>query len=688
MSPPEASHRGPIKSERNHKSSSVRQSSHKLPQPSSAFHAKRAHKNRNRSTAPETASADDNKEASSSSDAEGLNDIRRGTVLSLVGHPLPPLAALVETLSQFRYLQRLDLSALESSEANPQGLTRLDWLAKAVFRSQRGMNREAGASSAFGDSLTWLNVSSNPKVASDGCVGLEALEQLHVLTMSSCKLQRLPSSINPLSNLRALVLNNNLLTELPSNFPHLVQLNSLILSHNKLKMLPASLPASLPALKKLSLGHNQLTGPDSLPDFSVCLSLRDVRINDNKQLSALPGHINVWGKGADGNTAPGLELLELKDCGLDSWSSLGALVPTGKNPQPHGRKGLTQLLLKGNGVAKLEDYKERILEAHPTIRVLDNERLHPRQKNSSAEVSQPNSSKTQTAQLNGEVIEYSLPDTRNEEVEREDIGSGSDDEEAARMAAEMRAMRKGSERPSSESKKVAGHISKNEQRRTGEEPERANAKLKHKRGTRSGTKQRKDKVQDKLEAPISTKTSARQGKGVDSRAEAFFEPVDEQSEKARLAHIHRFQKQKDRVQAGRNSLAEGVLEDSKEPTTGKARRLESKSIQELEMTDAAEATLQSKSGSARHKKKHSKTKQNDDEEAEHQRSTSVASIIDVRGRAEKRSGDQLARDPASSKRSKVDTTARDRTAFLNSTTRPKDSLGAGGNAWGDSNAWT
>ncbi|SNX83109.1 uncharacterized protein MEPE_01815 [Melanopsichium pennsylvanicum] len=374
-------------------------------------------------------------------------DVRSKTSLSLAGHELPTLSALVDTLSQFRYLQRLDLSSISPSEASPSGLSNLTWLAKAVFRSKAS---DKGKSRAFGDNLTWLNLGCNSKLTSEACIGLEALEELCVLNLSHCALTTVPPSINPLRNLKALMLNNNSIIGLPKTFPHLPELNSLILSHNEIESLPASFPASLPALKKLSLGHNKLSGPDSLPDFSLCLSLREVRLNDNPDLGVLPAHVKKWGKGADGKTAPGLELLEVKGCGLNTWESLSSLVEKEdeKEIQPRlRRKGLTQLLLKGNRVAELEDYRKRILSVHPTLRVLDNERLQPRVKSAEKEVQEAEDDKPGKKAKGRKQQERPQRDRWDVEANGSDVNKDEDDDEAAQMAAEMRALRRGGGKP-------------------------------------------------------------------------------------------------------------------------------------------------------------------------------------------------------------------------------------------------
>lgn len=211
------------------------------------------------------------------------------------------------------------------------------------------------------------------------------------------------------------MLSHNDLSSLPSNFPYLPSLNTLVLSNNVLSTLPKTLPASLPSLKKLSASHNKLAnGSNALPDFSLCAHLREVRLANNEGLESLPAHLAAWGKGADGR-APGLEYLDLGGCGLETWGSVQPLmkaqaagdtrVTSREEAMAHRKtKGLANLRLEGNPVAKQPDYREKvrllhsirafglrsgndvfgpsclckILETFPTLRILDNERVQPK----------------------------------------------------------------------------------------------------------------------------------------------------------------------------------------------------------------------------------------------------------------------------------------------------------------------
>ncbi|KAJ1028574.1 hypothetical protein NDA16_001740 [Ustilago loliicola] len=691
---------------------------------------------------PAAEPAHEDEDSDEEEEEEEDEDIRSKTVLSLSGHQLPPLAALVDTLSQFRYLQRLDLSSIEPSEASPEGLTTLTWLAKAVFRSKASSK---GKSRAFGDNLTWLNLSTNPNLTSEACVGLEALEELCVLTLSHCKLTSIPLSINPLRNLKALVLNNNDIQSLPKSFPHLPDLNSLILSHNELTSLPASLPASLPSLKKLSLGHNKLSGSESLPDFSLCLALREVRLNDNPELKALPSHVKSWGTGADGKTAPGLELLELKDCGLDTWDSLSTLVEADseKEQQPRlRRKGLTQLLLKGNGVTQKEGYKERILQVHPTLRVLDNERLQPRVKLTAEGAEEKKTPKAGKAEgEKGKGIKEGKVQQRAQraqrEAEAEDDSEEEDEDEAAQMAAEMRALRRGKPAPAQEESEddeddddeAAQMAAEMRALRRGQAPPASGkkdaAKSKHADKAKDGDKAKRDdkastkngkpnkrdakskasskqaqheedsskpkhkrgtragkkvKKSDPADADTSTATPQKEFR---DKSAGFFEEVDATAEKARLAPIYELSKKRAKIASGRTEVAEGVLEDAT-ATLSKARQKESKARMEL---DTYDESIPSSNNAIKDKAKHGKGGKKSEEVNEKATpvNTSVAGIIDLRKSQQKGKKRKAAGGDADEGKKK----ARASLPFVPAKTSVGEggAFGSGADGWGDGGAW-
>lgn len=142
------------------------------------------------------------------------------------------------------------------------------------------------------------------------------------------------------------------------------------MSNNALEALPKSL-ATLPSLKKISAAHNRLSQP-GLPDLSSLSHLHELRLNDNRPLSSLPPHFGSWGKadppapsssvsGRDASAKPrrgGLEILDLGNCGFESWFGLRELAK---------QDGIVNLGLKGNKVAEeaiatsgFENFREKV----------------------------------------------------------------------------------------------------------------------------------------------------------------------------------------------------------------------------------------------------------------------------------------------------------------------------------------
>lgn len=117
-----------------------------------------------------------------------------------------------------------------------------------------------------------------------------------------------------------------------------------VVSNNKLVSLPSTL-ATLPSLKKISAAHNQLSA-SSLPDLSSLSQLREVKLNDNRTLTSLPPHFATWGKANQAGSAqskrpPGLEIVDLGNCGFQDWFALKELA---------SQSGIVNLGLKGTKV--------------------------------------------------------------------------------------------------------------------------------------------------------------------------------------------------------------------------------------------------------------------------------------------------------------------------------------------------
>jgi Leucine-rich repeat (LRR) protein len=127
-----------------------------------------------------------------------------------------------------------------------------------------------------------------------------------------------------------------------NHIENLLHLNTIVISNNTLTSLPSSL-TTLSSLKKISAAHNQLTS-SNLPDLTTLFQLREVKLNDNPELSELPQHLANWGKGTltnvdfKGKRPPGLEILDLGNCGFKGWIDLQPLV---------GQGNIVNLVLKG-----------------------------------------------------------------------------------------------------------------------------------------------------------------------------------------------------------------------------------------------------------------------------------------------------------------------------------------------------
>lgn len=342
----------------------------------------------------------ENRHGQISEEKEEQVDVLQRSKLDLSGHPLPPLQQLAATLSQFRNIKQLHLSMMKPSveAGNPEGLTSLAWLGKAVQKSAREAKKQKSSDrSFFGHSLTMLKLNGNSSLGNSDndelWDGLQHLHNLAVVNASSCSLPRLPPAtvLMGWEALGALIFGHNQISEV-THIPFLPHLNTLVLSHNKITTIPHELPGNLPSLKKLSITNNELAWQGNLsplPDFSVCSHLREVRVSGNDSLERLPQHISSWGKGVgDSQKGTGLEIFEASDCGLKDWRSIEPILlsedtfPSNSinkilsiHPHRQRKRGLKSLLLKGNKVTELPDYKEKVLKALPTIKLLDNAKL-------------------------------------------------------------------------------------------------------------------------------------------------------------------------------------------------------------------------------------------------------------------------------------------------------------------------
>ncbi|CAO3567447.1 unnamed protein product [Mortierella alpina] len=171
--------------------------------------------------------------------------------------------------------------------------------------------------------------------------------------MSHNDLNRISIHIEKLVNLKALVLNNNRI-KVVDHLGGLTELNTIVLSHNRIQELP-SFPR-LTKLTKLSAAHNEIR---QIPDLSENGLLKELRLNHNK-LVTIPDSLR---------RCTALDILDLGGNMLREWSDvapLGSLMH------------LINLNLQGNPICDKPDYKKKILELVPSLRVLDGERFDPR----------------------------------------------------------------------------------------------------------------------------------------------------------------------------------------------------------------------------------------------------------------------------------------------------------------------
>ena len=82
-----------------------------------------------------------------------------------------------------------------------------------------------------------------------------------------------------LKSLKALILNNNRFTLFPPTAALPKSIDTLVLSHNPLQDLPDKLFKNLAVLTKLSCSHGEL---HQIPDLSLCLELKEIRLASNK----------------------------------------------------------------------------------------------------------------------------------------------------------------------------------------------------------------------------------------------------------------------------------------------------------------------------------------------------------------------------------------------------------------------
>ena len=115
------------------------------------------------------------------------------------------------------------------------------------------------------------------------------LPTLRVMDLSSNNLSSLPAELGELSTLESLFLGLNRLETLPRELGKLTSLTELDVKQNQLSSLPDDMFVGLPALTKLSLSYNQLTGVPKV--LGKLKSLTTLSLGGN-QLTIIPKEID------------------------------------------------------------------------------------------------------------------------------------------------------------------------------------------------------------------------------------------------------------------------------------------------------------------------------------------------------------------------------------------------------------
>lgn len=196
-------------------------------------------------------------------------------------------------------------------------------------------------------SLVYLNLSNNGMVDMDV---VEDMPQINVLNVSNNKIDRILQSVNKLTQLRALILGHNQIKTI-EHIDTLEQLNTLVVSHNQIKDIP-KMPL-LTEMAKISAAHNKIS---KIPDLSMYGKLKELRLNDNR-ITTIPEHFRECSS---------LRVIDLGSNKLDDWTSIAPLASLEK---------LDNLNLKGNPICSESDYRKRVVEMVPSLRILDGERF-------------------------------------------------------------------------------------------------------------------------------------------------------------------------------------------------------------------------------------------------------------------------------------------------------------------------
>jgi len=161
--------------------------------------------------------------------------------------------------------------------------------------------------------------------------------------------------VSELKELRALVLNNNKIKKI-EGVGGLAHLDTLVLSNNLLEEIEGIM--NLTQLTKLSLSNNKIK---TIPDLSNLHNLLEIKLNKN-MIFKIPESLSL-------NT--NLKIVDLGNNSIQHFKDIKSLtsLPFLKN-----------LNLWGNLICEQEDYRQKVLQILPQVKVLDGIQVEKKKK--------------------------------------------------------------------------------------------------------------------------------------------------------------------------------------------------------------------------------------------------------------------------------------------------------------------
>ncbi|KAJ1878981.1 hypothetical protein LPJ57_003095 [Coemansia sp. RSA 486] len=245
------------------------------------------------------------------------------------------------------------LGEVTSIDLRDRGITHVDGLSECVklrkldLSSNKIETRDTLDGLHGAGSLVHVNLANN-QLRTMSIV--EDMLQINVLNLSNNQLSAISPSVAKCKELKALILGQNKISKI-EYLDGLLNLNTLVVSQNEISKIP-EMPL-LKELTKISAAHNKIS---DIPDLTQYPKLKEIRLNDNR-IAAVPESIRG---------CTGLKVVDLGNNKIDSWSSVAPLTSI---PYLHN------LNLKGNPVCEQANYREKVIEMIPSLRVLDGERF-------------------------------------------------------------------------------------------------------------------------------------------------------------------------------------------------------------------------------------------------------------------------------------------------------------------------